>query len=157
MHASSQINGTRRITLFRAQDSRALHPYPSTHIARRHSQVVNISRVSPDPTSTAEANETMFGLYDARIKARQMVMRPGDVLTVPSFWWVHEDILSDSIALTVVSVDKKRARAVATLGTLPIPMETSWIDGQLHCALGRFLATLVRLAEPDSRVCQYWY
>eukprot|EP01047_Picozoa_sp_COSAG01_P077142 COSAG01_NODE_13787_length_1534_cov_129.433449_2_plen_275_part_01 len=138
-----QVNGSRQITLFRAQDSRNLHPYPSTHAAALHSQVTNISKLSNGAPGDA------LRLYGSSVRARRVTLLPGDVLHVPSFWWVHEEALTDCISLSVICTDKKRASAAASLATLPIPLDWfDWEDGPRHCALGRYLASLVLALAP---------
>lgn len=49
----------REITLFRPSDSRALYPYPSTHVAALHAQLANISCIANDAAASTEE----FPLY----------------------------------------------------------------------------------------------
>lgn len=74
----------------------------------------------------------------------RVTLRPGDTLVVPSFWWLHETVLSDSISLIVISTDKRRVAAMGTLSSLPVPLASI---GD-YPGLAGYMAALVAALAP---------
>lgn len=125
-----QVCGTRTLTLFRPKDARLLRPYPSSHPAHPHAQLSNLSRA-----------------IEAGASARRVLLTPGDVLYVPAFWWVHEQVEEDSISFEVLSRDTERRAAEAALMAAAIPLD-DWGERATRRALGLYLALLVAELAP---------
>ena len=141
-HASLlQVSGTRTLTLFRPQDTRAMYPYPSTHPAHPHSQIVDISRVYADDHPTRR-------LFGSAVKPWVVTMEVGDVLHVPALWWVHERAVTESIGVTIWTRDERRRSTESELSGLPIPLESDWGERSTFRALGLYLAWLALEVAP---------
>lgn len=145
-HASIlQVSGSRALTLFRPQDSRALYSYPSTHPAHPHSQITNISMIYGPQD---HPGRPMFG---SAVKPWRVTLRPGDVLHVPALWWVHERAVTESIGITIWTRDEGRRSTESELSGLPIPLESGWSEQSKLRAFGMYLASVALKIAPAPK------
>ena len=79
----SQIQGEKRVFLFDPEQFECLYPYPTFHPHDRQSQV-NLRNPDFDKFPNL-----------ANVKGYYTVLKPGDVLYIPMYWWHHVESASD--------------------------------------------------------------
>jgi Cupin-like domain len=118
-----QIDGAKRWTFWPpASDAVTLYPVLHPHCGH----------MMPPPPSTAD--DAIHG-DDGRI---EIVVRAGDALFVPPYWWHRVETLQDSVALNVW-LDSPAYLIAERVYTMPMPLELEWPDERkLNATLALF-------------------
>lgn len=125
-----QIYGEKRFILFPPHQLHHLYLFPFLHPGAQQSQV-NLSR--PDLNLFPHFQETV---------AYEALLKPGDVLYLPPFWFHHVTALSNSISISVWTPTHEVEYAYETVRQ-PLPFKSDWSHSQLISASIFYLRSLV--------------
>jgi len=103
-----QIHGRRRILLINPDYSfKGMYPYPSTHPYDKFSMV-----------DLDDLNDGQFPNFSG-VRGMTCILKPGDILYIPSGWWRHEHgLCSEHVALEILVTGGQRVRSAESLEIL---------------------------------------
>ncbi len=138
-----QLHGEKEFLLWPPSCALSLHVFPDAHPRARKAQL----RVEePDTRAHPRGAE-----LPAPLRA---VLRPGDAIFIPAFWFHHVTSLSPSVSLNVFSESSVAAAATLALSA-PSPLHAAWpLEARRAglAALYRQLVAALRSPPPDSFV-----
>mmetsp|Transcript_4667 Transcript_4667/g.9703 ORF Transcript_4667/g.9703 Transcript_4667/m.9703 type:complete len:519 (+) Transcript_4667:32-1588(+) len=113
-----QLFGTKKIRLFPPSYGRYMYSYPSVHAGRKMSQIPFLdSWGGDDPTKgTIFPNATSLKSYD-------MLLKPGEILYIPPYWWHSISTTDESAALSLSVVSPSWEEALVSRAVnSPLPL-----------------------------------
>ncbi|XP_065846591.1 jmjC domain-containing protein E-like [Oscarella lobularis] len=108
-----QIEGEKRFTLF--PPSTEMYLYPCLHPHYGHSQIRNLTDI----------DKTKFPKSSSDVKGIDVVLRSGDMLVLPPFWYHRVETLKSSVSVNVWN-DAPEYLLMDEIYRKPIPLELDW-------------------------------
>lgn len=148
-----QLHGTKRVTLWPPSAAAALCVYPDTHARARKSQL----HLELDGPARASPADVPRAAYDE-------VLRPGDALYIPPFYFHHVAVLADaadggaapgSVSVNVFSAGRGCSAAAALLTAFgshwqPLPLAPHWPRDELLAPAIAHALCLAHAAMADA-------
>eukprot|EP00736_Rhodelphis_marinus_P013635 Rmarinus@m.987 len=137
-----QLHGRKRFTLVPQRFWRELHLYPSYHPGDHMSQVDFYKK-------NKELYGDAYGLVNGIQKA-DVILRPGEVLYVPPFYFHHVQALEGSVGVSIFS-DALDSQLKENMDYQPLPFDRTWDDQQLVFAVAVYIDWVVAIGLDSER------